>query len=282
LPLATTPSGRVCATLDTWKENIVIEYRYAAGNTNRLPDLATELVNLKVDVIVIGGGTTAVTQKATTTIPIVVGSAGDLVGGGFVASLSKPGGNITGSTDISPDVSGKRLDLLKEVLPKSTRVAVLYYGGQGDLDEVKETEAAARHLGVRIQRVQARNSDGFVTAYAAMIKQQADAVIVIQSGGPLPHRKELSELAIKNRLPSLCETSLWTEDGCWMNYGPDLLHLWRRAAIFVDKILKGRKPADLPVEQPTKFEFIVNLRTAKLIGVTIPPNVLARADRVIR
>jgi putative tryptophan/tyrosine transport system substrate-binding protein len=135
---------------------------------------------------------------------------------------------------------------------------------------------------VKIQRVRARNRDEFLTAYAAMIKQQADAVIVIQSGGTLPYRKELSELAMKHRLPSLCETSLWTEDGCLMNYGPDLLYLWRRAAIFVDKILKGRKPADLPVEQPTKFEFVVNLKAAKQIGLTIPPNVLARADRVIR
>jgi putative tryptophan/tyrosine transport system substrate-binding protein len=144
LPLATKPFDRDCELGYVEGKNIVIEYRYADGKLDRLPDLATELVNLKVDVIVVGGGTTAVAQKATTTIPIVVGSAGDLVGGGFVASLAKPGGNITGSTDISPDVSGKRLELLKEVLPKGTRVAVLYYGGQGDLDEVKETEAGAR------------------------------------------------------------------------------------------------------------------------------------------
>ena len=263
-------------------KNIIIEYRYAEGKRDRLPDLAAELVNLKVDVIVVGGGTTEVARKATTTIPIVVGSAGDLVGGGHVASLAKPGGNVTGSTDISPDVSGKRLELLREVLPKAARVAVLSYSGQGDENEVEQTEIAARHLGVKVQRVKIRNRNEFPDAYAMMIKQRTDAIIFIQSGSTLPYRKELSDLAIKNRLPSLCETSLWTEDGCLMNYGPDLIYLWRRSATFIDKILKGRKPADLPVEQPKKFEFIVNLRTAKQIGLTIPPNVLARADRVIR
>ncbi len=263
-------------------ENIRFEYQYADGKPTRLPELAAELVNLKVDVIVVGGGTVAAAQKATTTIPIVVGSAGDLVGSGWVESLAKPGGNITGSTDISPDVSGKRLEILKEVVPKAARVAVIFYQGRSDEDEVKQTEIAARHLGVKIQRVKVLNRNEFADAYAMMIKQRADAVILIQGGWTLPHRKELSELATKHRLPSMCETSVWTEDGCLMNYGPDLLHLWRRAATFIDKILKGRKPTDLPVEQPTKFEFIVNLKTAKQIGLTIPPNVLVRADKVIR
>jgi len=263
-------------------ENIRFEYRYADGNRNRLPELAAELVSLKVDVIVVGGGTIAVAKKATITIPIVVGSAGDLVGGGWVASLANPGGNVTGSTDISPDVSGKRLELLKEVLPKASRVAVLFGGSESDLDEVKQTEIVARHLGVKVQRVKARNRNEFADAYAMMIKQQANAVIFIQGGDTLPHRKELSELAMKHRLPSMCETSPWTEDGCLMNYGPDLLHLWRRAATFVDKILKGRTPADLPVEQPMKFEFIINLKAAKQIGLTVPPNVLVRAQKVIR
>jgi putative ABC transport system substrate-binding protein len=163
---------------------------------------------------VVGGGTTAVARKATTTIPIVVGSAGDLVGGGHVASLAKPGGNVTGSTDISPDVSGKRLELLEEVFPKAARVAVLFYPGRGDDDEVRQTELAARHLGVQIQRVKILSRSEFSGAYAMMTKQQAGAIIFIQSGGTLPYRKELSELAIKNRLPSLCETWLLTEDGC--------------------------------------------------------------------
>ena len=213
-------------------ENIRFEYRYADGNPNRLPELAAELVGLKVDVIVVGGGTIAVAKKATTTIPIVVGSAGDLVGRGWVASLAKPGGNVTGSTDISPDVSGKRLELLKEVLPKAARVAVLFSGSESDLDEVKQTEIAARRLGVKVQRVTARDRNEFADAYAMIIKHQANAVIFIQSGTTLPHRKELSELAMKHRLSSMCETSPWTEDGCLMNYGPDLLHLWRRAADF--------------------------------------------------
>jgi putative ABC transport system substrate-binding protein len=264
-------------------ENVLIDYRYAETKPDRLPQLAAELSSLKVDVIVVGGGATRVAKNATSTIPIVVGSAGDLVGSGLVDSLAKPGGNVTGSTDISPDVSGKRLEILKEVLPKATRVvAVEFSGSEGDLDEVKQTEMAARHFGVKVQRVKARSRSEFANAYAMMIKQQASAVIFIQGGDTLPHRKELSELAMKHRLPSMCETSVWTEDGCLMNYGPDLLYLWRRGATYADKILKGTKPTDLPVEQPTKFEFIVNLKTAKQIGLTIPPNVLARADRVIR
>ena len=263
-------------------ENIFIEYRYAETNLDHLPKLAAELIDLKVDVIVVGGGATRVAKNATSTIPIVVGSAGDLVGGGLVATLAKPGGNVTGSTDISPDVSGKRLELLKEVLPKAMRVAVLFYGGEADLDEVRQTEIAAGHLGVKVQRVKARNRNEFADAYAMMIKLQANAVILIQGSGTLFHRKELSGLAVKHRLPSMCETSVWTEDGCLMNYGPDLLYLWRRAASYVDKILKGAKPADLPVEQPTKFELVINLKTAKQIRLTVPPNVLARADKVIR
>lgn len=265
------------------EENIRVDYRYADGKPHRLSELAAELVNLKVDIIVVGGGTIAAAKNATTTISIVVGGANDLVGDGWVESLAKPGGNITGSTVISPDVSGKRLEILREVIPKASRVAVLFWSpSRGDENELKQTEIAARHFGVRVQRVKIQNLNEFADAYAMMIKQRADAVILIQGGFTLPHRKELSELATKHRLPSMCETSVWTEDGCLMNYGPDLLHLWRRAATFIDKFLKGRKPTDLPVEQPTKFEFIVNLKTAKQIGLTIPPNVLVRADKVIR
>ena len=264
-------------------KNIQIEYRYAETKLDRLPRLATELVHLKVDVIVVGGsGATRAAKQATSTIPIVVGSAGDLVGAGLVASLAKPGGNITGSTDISPDVSGKRLELIKEVMPKGSRVAVIFYGNESDLDEVRATEIAARPLDVKVQRVKVSERNEFDNAFATMTKQQAHAAIFIQGTGIFFHRKELVELALKYRLPTMCETSLWTDDGCLMNYGPDLLYLWRRAATYVDKILKGTKPADLPVEQPAKFELVINLKTAKQIGLTIPPNVLARADRVVR
>jgi putative ABC transport system substrate-binding protein len=262
--------------------NIRYEYRYAEGQRSRIPELAAELVKLNVDVLVVGGGTVAAAKNATTSIPIVVGSAGDLVGDGYVATLAKPGANITGLTDISPDVSGKRLELLKQSIPRARRLAVVFHRSPGDENEVKQTEIAASELGLKIQRVALDEPAEFSKVSSEIVKEQANGVIFIQSGGTMRHRKELSLLAIKLRLPSICETAVWTEDGCLMNYGPDLLHLWRRAAIYVDKILKGAKPADLPVEQPTKFEFMINLKTAKRIGLTIPPNVLARADKVIK
>ena len=265
-------------------KNILIEYRHADGKLNRLSEFASELVRLKVDVIVAGGtqSTTAANQ-ATSTIPIVVGAAGDLVGSGLVASLSRPGGNITGSTAISPDVSGKRIELLKEVIPKASRVAVLLYSSSGtDRNEVKQTEMAAQPLRVKIQIVEVRDPGDFQAAYAAMKREDADALILIQSSFTSAHRKQLAGLGAKSRLPTMCESARWTEDGCVLSYGPDLPYQYHRAAVFVDKILKGAKPADLPVEQPTKFDFIINLKTAKQIGLTIPPNVLARADRVIR
>jgi putative ABC transport system substrate-binding protein len=272
-------------------KTISIEYRFAEGKFDRLPDLAAELVRLKVDIIVVGGGRpTAAAKQATTTIPIVVGSAGDLVGSGLVASLAKPGGNITGSTLSSADVSGKRLELLREVVPRATRVAVLWHPNPGDRsggmttdwDEVKETETAARQLGVKVQPVEVRDPNEFENAYAAMNKQQAKAVIFIRGAFTIFHRKRLVELALKHRLPSMCEAAQWVSDGCLMSYGPDELYPWRRAATYVDKILKGAKPVDLPVEQPKKFELVISLKTAKQIGLTIPPNVLVRADRVIK
>jgi putative tryptophan/tyrosine transport system substrate-binding protein len=266
-------------------KNILIEYRYAEGKVDRVPDLATELVRLKPDAIVVGGDrATRAAKEATSAIPIVVGSAGDLVGAGLVASLAKPGGNITGSTGIAADLSGKRLELLKEAIPKASRVAVLWYPSTGVTDEheVQETETVARHLSVKVQPVRVRDPLEFQNAYAEMIKQHANAVIIIQGAFTLTHRTQLVELAAKHRLPSMCEQSTWTDDGCLMSYGRDQLSKWRRAAYFVDRILKGTKPADLPVEQPMKFEFVINLKTAKQIGLTIPPNVLARADRVIR
>lgn len=265
-------------------KSIAIEYRYAEGKSERWPGLAAELVRLKVDVIVVGGvGPTHAARQATSTIPIVVGGAGDLVGAGLVASLAKPGGNVTGSTEIAPDLSGKRLELLKEVLPYASQVGVVWYPSAGtDSDEVRETDKAARQLGVKIHLVEVRAAADFQAAFAAVNKQQANAVIIIQGNFTLFHRKQLVELAAKNRLPSLCESAGFADEGCLISYGADVLLLYRRAATFVDKILKGAKPADLPVEQPTKFELVINLKTAKQIGVTIPHNALARADRVIK
>jgi putative tryptophan/tyrosine transport system substrate-binding protein len=267
-------------------KNILVEYRYAEGKVDRVPDLATELVRLKPDAIVVGGDrATRAAKEATSTIPIVVGSAGDLVGAGVVASLAKPGGNITGSTGIASDVSGKRLELLKEAIPKVSTVAVIWYPskkGVTDYAEVKETETAAGHLGLKVHVVPVRDPSEFQSAYADITKQRANAVVIIQGAFTLTYRTQLVELAAKHRLPSMCEQSAWTNDGCLMSYGRDQLSQWRRAAYFVDRVLKGTNPADLPVEQPMKFEFVINLKTAKQLGLTIPQSVLYRADRVIK
>ena len=266
-------------------ENIVVEYRYAEGKRERFPELAAEMVRLKPDVIV-ATGTELIrsTKQVTSTIPIVVAGAGDLVETGLVASLAQPGGNVTGTTNISADLSGKRLELLKEVVPKASRMAIFWRTASGsqDEDEVKQTQISAPPLGIKIQLVPVRGTDEFQGAFAVMKKENARALVIVHGTFTNSHRRELAELAIKHRLPAMCETAYWTEDGCLMNYGHDPRHGWRRAAVFVDKILKGAKPADLPVEQPAKFEFVINLKTAKQIGLTIPPNVLARADRVIR
>ena len=266
-------------------KNIALEYRYADGDLGRLSNLASELVQLKVDVIVAGGTQTTIAAKqVTSTIPVVVGGAGDLVAAGLVASLARPGGNITGSTRMSKDLGGKRIELLKETLSTSSRVAVLLSRTTNLLDreEVKEMEPVARHLGVKLQPVDVGDPKEFQSAYAAMVREHANAVIILQGSFTSFHRRQLVEFTVKNRLPSMCESLLFTGAGCLLSYGPDIPNLWRRAAIFVDKILKGAKAADLPVEQPTKFEFVINLKTAKQIGVTIPQSVLFRADKVIK
>jgi putative ABC transport system substrate-binding protein len=264
-------------------KNIIIEYRYAEGKLDRLPDLAAELVRLKVDVIVTAAASgTHAAKQATSTIPIVVAGAGDLVGQGLVASLAKPGENVTGSTTLAPDLSGKRLELLKEILPKATRVAVLLHSNPSDRDQLQETEMAARHLGVKIQPLEIKDPNDFQNVYDAIAKQRADAIIIIQGAFIQNYRRQLAELALKHRLPAMCEQAEWAQDGCVASYGPDLLYLYRRAAIFVDKLLKGTKPADIPVEQPMKFELVINLKAAKQIGLTIPPNVLVRADNVFK
>lgn len=263
-------------------KNIIIEYRYADRKVDRLPALATELVRTNVDVIVVAGSRAIMAAKqAISTIPIVVGAAADLVGTGVVASLARPGRNITGSTRMSTELGGKRVELLKEALSKVSRVAVIVSTRQ-DREELKSTADAASKLGVKIQLVELRDRSEFQDAFPEIAKERADAIIILHSGFTFTHRKQLLELAAQNQLPSMCEQAAWTSAGCLVSYGPDVPHLYRRAAIYVDKILKGRKPGELPVERPVKFELIINLKTAKQLGLTIPPNVLARADRVIR
>lgn len=263
-------------------KNLLVEFRYAEGKLDRLPVLAAEVVRLKVDVIVAGSTRAArAAKQASGTIPIVVAAAGDLVGAGLVASLAKPGGNVTGLTNIDPDLTGKRLELLKEVVPKASRVSLLWYPGL-DEDEVKQAQIAAPGLGITIQSVQVQTSEEFQGAFTVMGRERANALFIIQGSFTFFHRKQLAELAAKHRLPTICEGSLWTDDGCLMSYGTNLDYQYYRAAYYVDKILKGGKPADLPVEQPMKFELVINLKTAKQIGLTIPPNVLARADKVIK
>jgi putative ABC transport system substrate-binding protein len=264
----------------------MIEYRYAEGKAERWPVLAAELVKLNVDIFVVGGvGVTRAVHEATQTIPIVVGAAGDLVKSGLIASLAKPGGNITGSTEIATDLSGKRLELLKEIVPRASRVAVIWHSPTGlsdDDEELKQTKAEGRQFGMNVLPLGIQEPDQFQNAFNTVTHDKANAIIILRSSLTLFNRKQLAELAVKNRLLSICDGQDFVQDGCLISYGPEARYLWRRAANFVDKILKGAKPAELPVEQPTKFELVINLKTAKQIGLTIPPNVLARADKVIK
>ena len=264
-------------------KNIVIEYRYAEGKPERLPDLAAELVRLKVDVIVtVGGPSVLAAKKASSTIPIVFAGSGDPVGSGFVSSLARPGGNITGLSTMAPDLNGKRLELLKEAFPKVARVAFLWESAARGNQTLTETEAAAKALRVKLLSLEVRSLDDFDSAFARAKRDGAEALITV--AGPLVNtqQRQVLDFAAKNRLPAMYPTSELVEAGGLMSYSPNDADLWRRAADFVDRILKGAKPGDLPVEQPTKFEMVLNLKTAKQIGLTIPPNVLARADRVIR
>jgi putative ABC transport system substrate-binding protein len=268
-------------------QNIAIEYRYSEGKRNRAPELAAELVRLKVDVIVVGGGTIAVraAKNATKTIPIVMAGRGiDPVDAGVVESLARPGGNVTGITNLSPELGGKRLELFKEAVLKLARVAVLYdLANLPSIREVKEVLPIAAHaLGLTLQPWEVRDADSFDKVFAAMGKQRPDGLYV--SGGPLilANQKRIVGFALKSRLPSAYQTREAVDAGGVMSYGADLADSYRRVAYYVDRILKGAKPADLPVEQPTKFEFIINLKAAKQIGLTIPPEVLARATKIIR
>jgi putative ABC transport system substrate-binding protein len=265
-------------------KNIIIEWRFAAGRAALRPDYAAELVRLKVALIVSSSATdTRAAKAATATIPIVMGQGDDPVQLGFVTSLARPGGNITGLATLSPELSGKRLELLKEIVPKLARVAVFGTSRSAShAQELKEIELAAEALGVKVQYFDVLHAKDIEPAVRAAVKGRADAVIENISGSIPNAREEVVKLAVKYRLPMSCHRESYVEAGGLMSYGVDYPDLHRRAATYVDKILKGAKPADLPVEQPTKFELLINLKTAKQIGLSIPPNVLARADRIIR
>ena len=266
-------------------KNILVEYRYAEGMEDRLPGLVAELVQLRVDVLIIPPlRAIRAAQQATKTIPIVMVTTADPVATGLIDSLARPGGNITGVTRFTAELSGKRLELLKEAVTGLSRVGVLWdAGGAGSANSFKEYDTAARALKIPLQSLEVRgpnlNLDG---AFQAATKDRVSALITITGGLFNLYTKRIAELAIKNRLPSMNERSEYVEAGALMSYAAKDADLYRRAATYVDKILKGTKPADLPVEQPTKFEFIINLKTAKQIGLTIPPNVLVRADKVIK
>jgi putative ABC transport system substrate-binding protein len=264
-------------------KNIVLEYRYAEGNNDRLPELAAELVRDKVDIIVTTASVSAVAaRRATRTIPIVM-TSGNPLESGLAASLAKPGGNVTGLTVLSADLSGKRVELLTETFPKTTRIAALqspqdFEAGAG----YKETQEAAKAFSLRLHPVEVQSARDFEPAFARMNKDRETALLVILSPMITFNSRRIVELALKYRLPGMYPTKQFAEEGGLMSYGPLIADLYRRAATYVDKILKGANPGELPVEQPTKFELVINLQTAKQIGLTIPPSVLARADKVIR
>ena len=289
------PASAVSARIEAFRQalrelgyvegkNIVIEWRSAEGKAERLPALASELVRLKVDAIVTGGATnTRAAKEATHTIPIVMAQDSDPVGSGFVASLARPGGNITGLATLAPQLSGKRLELLKEILPRLSRAAVLGTSTQpGSAQQLREMELAAGVFAVKLQYLDVANLNDIETAFRAASKRSAEAVLVLVSSVIISYRPQIVELAAKNRLPAMYPFTEFVDAGGLISYAPNYTDLYRRAATYVDKILKGAKPADLPVEQPIKFEFVINLKAAKQIGLTIPPNVLARADKVIR
>jgi putative tryptophan/tyrosine transport system substrate-binding protein len=267
--------------------NIAIEYRYSEGKTDRAPELAVELVGLKVDILVVAGGIHWIraAKDATKTIPVIMAGVGnDPVEAGLIESLARPGGNITGLTNLTGKLAGKRLELLKEAVPKVTRVAVLYEPATpANLIEVNEDlPVAARELKLTVQPWEVRAADSFERVFAKLSQERPDALYV--AGSPLTNanQKRIVGFALKRQLPSVYSTREAIDAGGLMYYGADLADSYRRVAYYVDRILKGAKPADLPVEQPTKFELVINLKTAKQIGLTIPPNVLARADKVIR
>jgi len=266
-------------------KNIAFAYRTTEGRTERNVELAAELVSLKVDIIIADGTPPGLAaKKATSTIPIVLATSTDPVGNGLVASLARPGGNVTGLTNIGGELGGKLIELLKEVVPKLNRVVVLIRGG-GPVNDlfVKETELSARKMGIQLIPLTFQGPEDVQEAFRSAVQKRANGFIErIGAGGSITLYKQAAELAIRNRLPAISRSRRWVDSGGLMCYGGDESVQYRRVAAYVDKILKGTKPADLPVEQPTKFEFIINLKAAKQIGLTIPPNVLARADKVIK
>ena len=267
------------------KQNIVVEYRHAEGKQERLKELADKLVRLKVEVIVAGGTSSArVASRATKTIPIVITNVSDPVALGFGFSLSRPGGNVTGLSTLAPELSGKRLELLKEINPKISRVALLGDSiNPGNAEAVREAELAGNAFGVQLQYyLDMRDASDVDTAIRGANKGHAQAVLALTSAVLFSQRKQLNQLAVKNRLPIVYGQPEYVEDGGLMSYGTNIAELYRRAASYVDRILKGANPAVMSVEQPTKFELIINLKTAKQIDLTIPPNVLARADKIIK
>jgi putative tryptophan/tyrosine transport system substrate-binding protein len=265
-------------------KNIIIEYRYAEEKLDRLPALAAELLRLKVDIIVTGGPTsTRAAKEATVTIPIVMTQDPDPVGNGFIASLARPGGNITGLSNLVSDLSGKGLELLKETVPKLSRVAVFGTSTTpGKAQLLREVELAAGAFGVKLQYLDVLGPKDIETAFRAASNGRAEGLLALNSFVVSAHRKQIIDLTVKTRLPAVYGQPEFMEIGGLVYYGASYTDMFRRAATYVDKILKGTKPADLPVEQPMKFEFIINLKAAKQIGLTIPPNVLARADKVIK
>ena len=264
-------------------QNVHYEARSAQSDYDQLQKLAAELVDLKMDLIVTGGTNAGVAAKgATSTIPIVTASGGDPVASGVAASLSQPGGNLTGMTSINRELAGKRLELLRNFAPRAFRVAILWdERNVGNRLGMADTEAAAKTLGLTIRSVPMRSPEALDAAFATVLRDRADALIIFTISSLFPYRRRLAELAVKHRLPTVVGVREYVEAGCLASYGTDYLDLFRRAATFVDKILKGAKPGDLPVEQPTKFELVINLKTAKALGLTIPPSLLQRADQVI-
>jgi putative ABC transport system substrate-binding protein len=264
-------------------KNIVIEYRFAEGKVDRLANLAEELVRLNVEVIWAAGPAVPHAKNATKTIPIVITNVSDPVGSGYVDSMARPGGNITGLASLQRGLNGKRLEVLKEAIPKLSRVA--FFGNSkvpGNPQVLKETEVAAKTFGLQVQYLDVQTPQEIEPAFQAANKGRAQALLVLRNPLTAIHHPQIAELAGKRRLPTMYGDREFVEAGGLMSYGPDQVFIYRRVAAYVDKILKGTKPADLPVEGPTKFELVINLKTAKQIGLTIPPNVLARADKVIR
>jgi putative ABC transport system substrate-binding protein len=264
-------------------QNIAIEYRWADGRAERLQRLAQELVTLRVDVLVTAGApATLAAKRATTTIPIVMASSQDAVADGLVVSLAKPGGNVTGESVFAAELSGKRLEILKEAIPKLSRVGVLYNAANpGNPPQYQRTKAAAQVLGLQVKAMEAHIPDDLEKVFADAAKWGAGAVVILSDSATIPNRSQIAAAAAKNRLATMFANKAYLEGGGLMSYGPDILDAFRHAASYVDKILKGARPADLPVQQPTKFELVINGKTAKALGIKIPKELFLRADQVI-